>query len=468
MQFLQHRPKLALCGAGDTTTFFAELYNHRPAFEEILKFEDQLLLDRAHIAGLIQRRNNKLASMDLIVDGEGICGLFVFCSPLGTGNAKSAVSALIRKFDPLFQTNLLRSLRPFDELDSFRVQSMQTISMLRPGDVQEPVPVPQQPATGPRVPWQQLATQMEHAMALNEGLHVVALLEGQTLSLSDVCVDSMRAEVSERGRLVTAARKCWITLAQESAAVSILSIGAGSSHLSYIHCVHEERRRLLLRQGLVKPSYPDLVERGLQLAALGSLPVAHGTSQQRKAFLKRCEATVLESRPGTAIEHWERRDVEVLMGAAPPCDMCTTARTARCFEWDHNLCRWTCYGALNMDSIFAATCRSLKPLLPRYERSLCTACARLHFHSCDTCRSSTDLIPGTRDCKCGGLARGAAPFLKPPSLRERMTTFLADLEVRKRHELRAETEEELEEQELRASVKRSYDNLAEAVEGLTL
>jgi hypothetical protein len=495
MQFLQHVPQMALCGAGDATTFFAELYDTRPGFKDILKYGAIMEAHRTHIVSLLQRRNNQLASMNLIVDSKGICGLFIFCTPLGTGNAKSAISALIRKFDPLIQDNVMRSLRPFDELDSFRVVAMKTITSLRPEDnkYQDSIPVPQAPAGCER--WQLRVEEYEAALALRDEFPIVSSLP-QTLSISDVYMAPLTAEScavfnenevwSDAGgsdssddsvdesedQLAKQRRECWIEAAQREAAVSILSIGAGSSRISYIYCVHEDRRRLLMCQGLIKPWLPELVERGLELVENGSLPQAR-SPQQKCMFRKRCIAVRKQLSPDVALTQYELRDMEILMGNAPPCDMCATAKTAHCYEWDHAYRRWTRHGVLKRDQLFMADHPSSEP---KFERKMCNACSLVHNVSCTDCRSSTNFLPGynpyhilptPRECKCGGFASENAGRYKGPNLRTRMQLFLEEMHVRLEHECE-EGGEELEEPELRASVKRSYDNLAEAVERLTL
>ncbi len=80
--------------------------------------------------------------MDLIIDKEGLFGIFVFQQTQNTGNAKRAIDTLLRALPGEQQRAVQESLRPFDYLDFLRVEDMLTVAELRPLDEDDPPEVP--------------------------------------------------------------------------------------------------------------------------------------------------------------------------------------------------------------------------------------------------------------------------------------------------------------------------------------
>ncbi len=138
MQFIVELPEMTLGGAGKCTSFAADVFMGRPAFSDLQAFEPCMAACRAEILVMLERRNNRIASLDLIVDDQGLFLIAIFTRPMIIGNAKSSVMHLLRACDPAHQANVRRSLRPFDDLDRLRVLAMRTTADLRPWDVVEP------------------------------------------------------------------------------------------------------------------------------------------------------------------------------------------------------------------------------------------------------------------------------------------------------------------------------------------
>jgi len=464
MNFILQQPLMTLGGAGDGTSFAADIFFGRPAFCDVQKFEGRMASYKREIVALTQRKNNKLASLDFILDTQGLFLIAVFREPLILGNAKLALGHLLRVFEVEQHRSVQRTLRPFDDLDRLRVQEMRTVGDLRPyeeesSDVEEESGEKEGFATQQFLDdeyfnlWCRGRKKLtrEEVLAIEFEVEVPRrnLLEGRTLALQDVGDDLALANDSPQ---TLAALARWIASAQELAAISLLSIG--TAELYYFRCLYEPRRRALLKWGLrALPSLPEIVERGLELAERGALPAPHLTAGIKHTFLRRCEEVLKGLSPGLETTRAERRRVAVLLGASPTCDLCTSAKSVHCYEWDPSHHCWTRFGVFDpMPLIYKPVFEpGPEPPLPdgSSERSLCTACADKYPYSCQSCRSCENLVGDTLDCRCGGVAAGRAPRGKPPSLAVELQLFCEKfrcLSVRERscvsaEELREERDE---------------------------
>jgi len=132
MDFLSQHPLMPLAGAGSTTSFAADVFPGRPSFEEIQGFQGVMDKIGLEVGASAQRKGCQLASMDLIIDGVGLLGIFVFTGTLIVGNAKSSMLTLLRALPEAQQRAVQETLRPFDYLDMLRVGRMKTVEGLRP------------------------------------------------------------------------------------------------------------------------------------------------------------------------------------------------------------------------------------------------------------------------------------------------------------------------------------------------
>ncbi len=137
MDYLVARPEMTFAGAGNGTSFAAEIFNGRPPFEQIHKLQAVMNEIALEVQSSMERPSCRIASVDLIVDGEGLLGIFVFQQPLNTGNAKRAIDTLLRALPAEQQRAVQECLRPFDYLDFLRVEDMLTVAELRPLDEEE-------------------------------------------------------------------------------------------------------------------------------------------------------------------------------------------------------------------------------------------------------------------------------------------------------------------------------------------
>jgi hypothetical protein len=94
MDFLVARPQMTFSGAGAGTSFAADIFGGRPSFEEIQGFQGIMDEIAIEVQASMQRPSCRISSVDLIIDSEGLFGIFVFEQALNTGNAKRAVNTL--------------------------------------------------------------------------------------------------------------------------------------------------------------------------------------------------------------------------------------------------------------------------------------------------------------------------------------------------------------------------------------
>mgnify|MGYP002811942823 CR=1 FL=1 len=98
MQFIVEQPEMTLGGAGKCTSFAADVFMGRPAFSDLQNFEPCMAACREEILVMLERRNNRIASLDLIVDDQGLFLIAIFTRAMDTGNAKSAMLNLLRSW----------------------------------------------------------------------------------------------------------------------------------------------------------------------------------------------------------------------------------------------------------------------------------------------------------------------------------------------------------------------------------
>jgi hypothetical protein len=440
MDFLSTLPSMTLARTGNTTSYAADVFQGRPSFEEIQGFQG--IMDRIalEVQASTQRTICPLASVDLIVDAQGLLGIFIFKSKLQSCNAKSAMLTLLKALPEVQQNSVQDTMRPFDYLDVLRVGEMQTVAGLRPyeeassEEEEEPEVTitfcknlsPTEVATSDPAP---RGVTMEEFLARE----VVKpprpnLLDGITLAITNM--ETLQTSPAQATRVRYALIR-WVEDAQETAAISILSIG--TSQLCYQHCVHEARRELLIQKGLGKnSSFLDVVRRCLALVEVKQLPCPKTSAVIKGAFFGRCSKVLRTVNPEAecnrkALCPRESREVAILMGLTPKCDRCPSTTADHCFEWDKTLCRWTQY---EINRPFGYTpCMTLKEDV----MTLCGACTQRCRYACHLCRTTETLLE-SGDCSCGGRAQPVAPPGRPQTLLEKLNGFMVRLRGMNDHE----------------------------------
>jgi hypothetical protein len=420
MDFLPALPlmTLATAGAGNVTSFAADVFRGRPSFEEIQSFQGVMDKIGSKVGASMQRKSCPLASVDLIIDGEGLLGIFIFKAKCQCSNAKSAMLTLLRALPEAQQQAVQDTMRPFDYLDMLRVGKMKIVAGLRPfeeesSEEEEFIPYE----------YRKKVTMVE--FLTSEDVAIVPrrnLLDGLVLAITNMA-ETLQSKPSQALR-VTRALQRWVEDAQEMAAIAVLSLGA--SKLCYCHCVHEARREDLIQLSLVKkPTFLDVVRRSLALVEIAALPCPKVSPNNKFAFFKRCTQVLQIVNPEGGCEQKrlcprERREVALLMGNAPKCDRCPSEKAACCFEWDKTYGRWTQY---EINRPFGYTAAMT---LAEDELTLCKKCALRCAVACQDCRKS-DELDKSGECPCGGRAVASAPPGRPRTLMQNMNGFLVSL-----------------------------------------
>jgi len=436
MDFLSARPLMTAVGTGRGTSFAADVFHGRPSFEEIQGFQGIMDAIGLEVEASMQRKNCHLASIDLIIDGEGLIGIFVFKGKLIVGNAKSAMVTLLKALPEAQQQAVQDTLRPFDYLDMLRVGKMRTVAGLRPyeeaSSEEEEEPEVKIEFRKNRTPAEvqadiekePRARTMAEFLATEDEVEVPRrnLLEGLTLAITNMA-ETLQAKPAQAQRMRCALIR-WVEDAQGMAAITVLRIG--TSQLCYQHIVHEARREALIQQGLGRNStFLDVVRRCLALVEIGELTCPKLSAVTKNAFLSRCSKVLRTVNPEAdcnrkALCPRESREVAILLGLTPKCDCCPSTTADHCFEWDKTHCRWT---EFEINRPFGYT-----PAMTLKEdvRVLCEACVQRCLYACELCRASDKLLENC-ECKCGGKARRAAPPGRPQKLLDMLNGFLAKL-----------------------------------------
>jgi hypothetical protein len=152
---------------------------------------------------------------------------------------------------------------------------------------------------------------------------------------------------------------------------------------------------------------------------LGALPAPSASAVLKAAFFKRCSLVLEAFDPESKVElktlnHRERREVAVLLGAHVKCAHCPALKAEVMFEWDAGECNWTRHGVAETRGKYRPKCSEPPLRQPEDEKWLCKACVRRDFYCCSLCRAF-HCIPDTLDCACGGTAKPQASCWKPLS-----------------------------------------------------
>ena len=306
MQFLNETPIVSLKNPTNTNTFVADLFQPRPAIEEIPGWSVWCADAATKMEAAMQRKNSAVRWVRVVLDGEGALLIMQFQHPLVLGAAKSATVAILRCLPAVQYEIAKQSLRPLDEVDKNRIVAWQTPTSLRPkgnkrarpDDDDEgqfyvpPIPIPKSldefladwhSGDEEEVPPPRL-------MIADDTVQTPPV----TLSLLDpTSIWSYRLE-----------KECVILLIQ----AGVVQIGGTPMELDYVRC-HWDARRQLLLQDAVKSRYTmprmrHVVEVAVELAKGGSIPgpfEANGAHGRQREFMKKCSAALTVLNP--AAEH---------------------------------------------------------------------------------------------------------------------------------------------------------------------
>ena len=134
MDFLSEKLSVAseIPSSSKGQCFAADIFAPRPPFENIVASQPLIEELRAQMVISMGRKSCPLASVDLIVDGEGLLGIFTTKFEMILGNAKSILDTVLAALPVEQRKAVQASLRPLDYHDKLRLDAMQTVDNVRP------------------------------------------------------------------------------------------------------------------------------------------------------------------------------------------------------------------------------------------------------------------------------------------------------------------------------------------------
>jgi len=382
MNFLQESFTVKLADLNTKgLSFVADVSAERPPFIEIFAYAGWAAELKDTINLSLTRARCPLKTVDIVADMRGFMIIVTFHETQSLGNAKFGVKATFGTCLVQWQNAMVSTLRPLDELDQKRLDTMQLAHKLRGC-------VPQAREDGPvedifcipdKRNWDPKFRSVE--------AYCLAIFEEEQLELN-LLADDERAHplylndtAACTGTVaVRRARSDWVELAQNVAPISILSVG--TCDLFYIHCHRESRRVLLLASAVRSDStLSDVCQIAATMAEAGSLPRPTQNRLVKAEFIKRC-IDVLKSKNPSAecdikkLTRKEQRNISVAVGGnVSGCEDCPEPAELD-FHWDQNLLCWS------RQSYRASTpTNSLPETL-----ALCKRCDSKNPWSCTRCR----------------------------------------------------------------------------------
>jgi hypothetical protein len=304
MNFLTDRPLLQLSDEGGKyRVFFAEVFSPRPPFNEIAGFTDAATSLAQQMETLVSRKASPISSVAILIDSIGACLLVSTAKRLQVQNARSAIDTVIAALPADQRLSVEQSIRPLDEVDANRIRAWQTVASLRPAGKKRAREEEEYPDDGEYVSLAKRARDVEANKKSTAQL--LAEMDGSDseeeavapprLMLTDGPAPGGR-EDDEPDLLDPTS--VWGHKVKTEATIVLVEVGARPEHLTFVRCIHEARRQLLLqskvREARQRPVMRHVVEVAMQLAEAGSIPKAAAEHGRMSEFLRRC-ATALRA-----------------------------------------------------------------------------------------------------------------------------------------------------------------------------
>ena len=304
MAFCCEHPVVCLAGAGETDTFIVDVFEPRPSFDEMARFQSWGSDASQKMREGMDRKNCAVSWAQLVVDQHGFLALLKFKHGVQLGDAKKAATIILKCLPGAVEQNL----RPLDEVDRDRICAWATVESLRPKR-----PRPQEEGDKDE------ENKVFFKRRRKEDAEPVPHAEPQKKTAKELLAelasdDEGEAEVAERPRLMltqdasqsaapsTVApldeldpASVWEHRAKEEATIVLAEAGARPDSIMFIRCHREDRRQLLL-QGRVKQEFETatlltVVRVAMQLAKDGKMPGVgkHGRTCE---FMERCSTAL--------------------------------------------------------------------------------------------------------------------------------------------------------------------------------
>jgi len=297
MAFLRVKPVVSLAGPGQTQTFIADVFQSRPAFDEIVRSSNAWCNEAVEkMRGAMSRKNCAVTWVQLVIDQHGLLAILRYEHPLALGDAKKAASVILRCLPQEQRCAAEQSLRPMDEVDRNRIQAWQTVESLRPAGKKRAREEEAQVVVRFVRPGESLLpSPAPAAKSVAEFLAEESSSE-EELAPPRLMLTNGSARVSAEPNL-SDPTSVWEYRAKSEATVIVAEVGERPAQLAYIRCHREPRRQMLLqskvREEWERPTMPQVIKTAMQLAKDGSFPNV-GEHGRKSEFIKRC-ATALQA-----------------------------------------------------------------------------------------------------------------------------------------------------------------------------
>ncbi len=321
MECLREQPVVSLADPGQAQTFIADVFQPRPAFDEIARFSEAWSTEAAEkMQQVMTRKKCPVTWVQLVIDQHGMLAILRFQHELQLCDAKKTAKVVLGCL-PDKQRLAVESLRPLDEVDRDRLAAWQTVESLRPaGKRKRPVDESddEYQSHAKRAKTESNAKSMAELLAeLSDGSSSEEEMAPPRLMLANGSSSAQEQIMPPRGAPSTLAvpslldsAAVWEYRAKRESVIIVAEAGERPERLAYVHCNREPRRQLLLqskvREEYESPGMPQVVRVAMQLAAGGSMPgpgeYGPGKHGRKTEFIKRCAAALRALDPSKETE----------------------------------------------------------------------------------------------------------------------------------------------------------------------
>ena len=298
MEYLREQPAVSLADAGVVDNFIADIFQPRPAFDDIARFSEAWSTQAAEkMQTVMKRKNCAVTWVQLVIDQHGLLVILRFGHPIILGAAKTAAKNFLRCLPDDQRLAAEQSLRPLDEVDRDRLAAWQTVESLRPAGHKRPRESDEEEE------YQSLAKRAK--IAESNAKPAAALLaeyyDGSSSEEEEVMAPWLMLTNGAVQRQPSTApsildpTSVWEHRVKCEVAIIVAEVGERPERLTFRRCHHEPRRQLLLqsrvREEYESPGMKQVVRVAMQLAEDGSMP-GPGEHGRRSEFVKRCAAAL--------------------------------------------------------------------------------------------------------------------------------------------------------------------------------
>jgi len=338
MAFCCERPVVSLADPGDTDTFIVEVFEPRPSFEEMVRFQSWGSDASQKMREAMARKRCAVSWVQLVADQRGFLALLKFHHEVQLGDAKKAAKVILRCLPEEQHRAVQQDLRPLDEVDRDRLAEWMTIESLQPKGQKRKRPEEEEPQ-----PSNKQARHAKVARLVAEGVTKAPTLEeymaqGSSDEETDTELERPRLMLTDGASSAAVAplnyddpASVWEHRVKTEATIVVAEAGTRPEALKFIRCHREDRRQILLQSRVRKefetPTLLSVVRVAMQLAKTEAMPGV-GKHGRRSEFMERCSTALAALNPNaegvvTSLPTREQALIRSAMGGeGPPYEGC--------------------------------------------------------------------------------------------------------------------------------------------------